>query len=286
MQPFDLIYRLEHASSLDALVSPVQKFIRKYVQPQPLRDLLHGVPIGHPAHPSMVQVPIGLWLSAVVLDQVPGAEQGADVLVGMGSLAAVPAALSGATDWSELNTQAARVGLIHALTTDVALALFAGSLAARRRGHRGLGRGLALLGISTVGVAGVLGGHLSFAQASGANHVADIVDRVPGDWEAVGDFADLPEGEPVTTMLGDVPLMVVRDGLTARVLANRCSHLSGPLSEGELTGSGAEQCVICPWHGSTFRLVDGSVVHGPATAPQPAFDVRVRDGALEVRLRS
>lgn len=286
MQPFDLMYRLEHVSALDAFVVPVQKFFRKYVQPQPLRDLLHGVPVGHPVHPPMVQVPIGLWLSAVALDYIPGADDGADALIGMGILAAVPAAVSGVTDFSELNTQPARVGIVHALSNSVGLLLFAGSLAARRSGRRGLGRSLALLGISSVGVGGVLGGHLSFAQASGANHAADIVDRVPGDWEAVGEFADLPEGEPVTKMLGDVPLMVVRDGLTARVLANRCSHLSGPLVEGELTGSGSEQCVVCPWHGSTFRLVDGSVVHGPATAPQPAFDVRVRDGQLEVRLRS
>ena len=285
MQPFDLIYRLEHVSALDAVISPVQKFFRQYVQPQRLRDLLHGVPIGHPAHPPMVQLPIGLWLSAVALDHVPGAEQGADALVGMGILAAVPAAASGVTDWSELNPRPARVGAVHALANSVGLVLFAGSLAARRSGHRGLGRGLALLGISSVGVGGVLGGHLSFAQASGANHVADMVDRVPADWQAVGTFADLPEGQPVNKLLGEVPLLVVRDGLTARVLANRCGHLSGPLSDGELTGSGAEQCVVCPWHGSTFRLVDGSVVHGPATAPQPAFDVRVRAGALEVRLR-
>ncbi len=234
----------------------------------------------------MVQVPIGLWLSAVVLDRIPGAEKGADALVGMGVLSAVPAAASGATDFSELNPQHARVGAVHALTNIAGLALFAGSLAARRRGRRGLGRGLALLGISGVGLGGLLGGHLSFSQASGANHASDLIDRVPADWQAVGEFADLPEGEAVTRMLGEVPLLIVRDGLTARVLANRCSHLSGPLADGELTGTGPDQCVVCPWHGSTFRLVDGSVVHGPATAPQPSFDVRVRDGALQVRLRS
>ncbi len=285
MQPFDLMYRLEHAASLDALVTPVQKFIRQHLQPRQLRDLLHGVPVGHPVHPPMVQVPIGLWLSAVALDHVRGAERGADALVGMGVVTAIPAAVSGLTDWSELNPPAARVGAVHAVANSVGLALFAGSFAARRSGHRGLGRSLALLGIGSAGIGGLLGGHLSFAQASGANHVADMVDRVPDDWRAVGDLADLPDGEPARRMLGEVPLLVVRNGRTAQVLANRCSHQSGPLSDGELTGSGAERCVVCPWHGSTFRLTNGYVVHGPATAPQPAFDTRVRDGALEVRLR-
>ncbi len=39
-----------------------------------------------------------------------------------------------------------------------------------------------------------------------------------------------------------------------------------------------------PWHGSVFRLSDGWNVEGPATAPQPAFDTRVVDGHVEVRL--
>jgi hypothetical protein len=43
--------------------------------------------------------------------------------------------------------------------------------------------------------------------------------------------------------------------------------------------------VECPWHGSVFRLSDGLNVRGPATAPQPAFDSRIVDGHIEVRLR-
>jgi nitrite reductase/ring-hydroxylating ferredoxin subunit len=64
------------------------------------------------------------------------------------------------------------------------------------------------------------------------------------------------------------------------VITDRCSHLSGPLSDGNL-GDG---CVTCPWHGSVFRLSDGGVERGPATAPQPTFETDIRDGALWVRL--
>jgi nitrite reductase/ring-hydroxylating ferredoxin subunit len=73
---------------------------------------------------------------------------------------------------------------------------------------------------------------------------------------------------------------VVREGREVHVLAERCSHLSGPLSEGELAGG----CLTCPWHGSVFRVADGSVARGPATAPQPAFEVREADGAIQVCL--
>jgi nitrite reductase/ring-hydroxylating ferredoxin subunit len=32
-----------------------------------------------------------------------------------------------------------------------------------------------------------------------------------------------------------------------------------------------------------FRLRDGAVVHGPASVPVPAYDVRVEGGKIEVR---
>ena len=64
-------------------------------------------------------------------------------------------------------------------------------------------------------------------------------------------------------MLGDVPVVVIRDGERVHVLADRCSHLSGPLSDGDYH----DGCLSCPWHGSTFRVADGSVARGPATAP-------------------
>jgi nitrite reductase/ring-hydroxylating ferredoxin subunit len=55
--------------------------------------------------------------------------------------------------------------------------------------------------------------------------------------------------------------------------------MGGPLSEGKLEGD----VVQCPWHGSRFNVTDGSVARGPATFPQPCFEVRVRDGKIEVR---
>jgi nitrite reductase/ring-hydroxylating ferredoxin subunit len=33
-----------------------------------------------------------------------------------------------------------------------------------------------------------------------------------------------------------------------------------------------------------FRVADGAVVRGPATAPQPAFEVREADGTIQVCL--
>jgi nitrite reductase/ring-hydroxylating ferredoxin subunit len=101
----------------------------------------------------------------------------------------------------------------------------------------------------------------------------------PG-WHYLMVSAGLPDGKPVRQLLGEVPVVAVRAGGTVHVLADRCSHLSGPLSDGDL----ADGCLTCPWHGSAFRVGDGSVARGPATAPQPAFRVREVGGAIQVCL--
>jgi nitrite reductase/ring-hydroxylating ferredoxin subunit len=58
-----------------------------------------------------------------------------------------------------------------------------------------------------------------------------------------------------------------------------------PLHLGEVGERDGRKCLKCPWHGSVFRLEDGAVVNGPATAPQPVLDHRVRDGRLEAKVR-
>jgi nitrite reductase/ring-hydroxylating ferredoxin subunit len=63
------------------------------------------------------------------------------------------------------------------------------------------------------------------------------------------------------------------------VLADRCTHRGGPLSEGTIE----DDCVTCPWHGSSFSLTDGGVRRGPAVAPQPVYDVRVEADGIDVR---
>jgi nitrite reductase/ring-hydroxylating ferredoxin subunit len=61
-----------------------------------------------------------------------------------------------------------------------------------------------------------------------------------------------------------------------------CSHYGGPLDEGRVE----DECVVCPWHGSRFRLADGSVARGPATSPQLSYDVRVVDGRVQLKVKA
>jgi nitrite reductase/ring-hydroxylating ferredoxin subunit len=127
---------------------------------------------------------------------------------------------------------------------------------------------------------GLLGGHISFRLAGGANHAEEVPHLVEPGWQYLMTSADLPQGKPVRRLLGEVPVVAVRTGAAVYVLADRCSHMSGPLSDSDLT----DGCLTCPWHGSVFRVADGSVARGPATAPQPAFETREVGGAIQVCL--
>jgi nitrite reductase/ring-hydroxylating ferredoxin subunit/uncharacterized membrane protein len=277
----NLVSYLERAKGLDRLTEPGQRLAR-LLRPGRVRDVLHGVWLGHPLHPMLAQAPIGTWLSASLLDAWPGGQPGTAAasrrLVLAGLAATVPAALSGSTDWSELHEQQMRVGVVHALTNVAAVGLYTASLAIPARA-----RGLRLAGLATVGAGGFLGAHLAYRQSAGANQAEPVPHLLEPGWHdlmTVAELDSLADGEPTRQALGDVPVVVIRDSQGVNVLSGRCSHLSGPLFDGDYH----DGCLTCPWHGSTFRVSDGSVEHGPATAPQPVFRTRIAGEFLQVCL--
>ena len=98
---------------------------QKFVKPAPLRRLLSGTDLGHPSHPMLVQLPIGLWTSTWVLDLIGlGKTKAARTLVGLGVLTALPAVASGMSDWVDTDEAEARVGLVHATTNSIAVVCF------------------------------------------------------------------------------------------------------------------------------------------------------------------
>ena len=194
-----------------------------------------------------------------------------------GLAAAAAAALAGAADWSEQHEQQMRVGVVHAAANVTAAGFYGASLLTRKPAAS---RALRLAGLAAVTAGGLLGGHISFRLSGGVNQAEPVPHLVEPGWHDLMPAAGLDDGRPVRAMVGDVPVVVIRDGRDVRVLAGRCSHLSGPLWEGDLDAG----CLTCPWHGSTFRIADGAVTRGPATAPQPVFSTRVRGGIIQVCL--
>ena len=63
-----VIDALEGAGQLDEVIGRIRPVAEHVVGPFPLRRLLSGTDLGHPSHPMLVQLPVGLWVSTWVLD--------------------------------------------------------------------------------------------------------------------------------------------------------------------------------------------------------------------------
>jgi nitrite reductase/ring-hydroxylating ferredoxin subunit/uncharacterized membrane protein len=273
--------QIEHLQALDQVAEPLQEAVRTLVpQESQLKDLLSGTWLGHPLHPPLTDVVVGAWTSALLLDLVGGeqTEQAADLLIAGGILAAVPTAAAGLSDWAELRDGSRRVGSVHAIGNTTALVLHTLSWTSRRRGARTRGLALSGLGYAIVAFSAWLGGHLSFAQGVGVNQTA--FQDGPSEWTAVIDESELEGAKLTPVQADDVGVLLVRKGPRIYALADRCSHRGCSLHKGKLK----DDAVTCPCHGSTFRL-DGSILKGPATSPQPSFEVRTQEGKIELRTR-
>jgi uncharacterized membrane protein len=164
--PARIAEALETARALDPAVDKLTDIVETALPPGRPRDVLRGGPLGHPLHPIAVLVPAGAWISASVLDFVPGQEKAAQTLIGVGVLGALPAAAAGVADWSALGREQKRVGIVHWASNLTAVGLFTASYLQRRRGHVTSGKVLSLLGLGIVSAAGYLGGHLTYRQAA------------------------------------------------------------------------------------------------------------------------
>lgn len=93
-------------------------------------------------------------------------------------------------------------------------------------------------------------------------------------------LADLPPGQMRCVEIAGVPVLLVhaKDGVFA--VHNICSHAYARMDEGRLRG----HRLICPLHGASFDVRDGTVLGAPATAPLQSFPVRIVDGQIEVHV--
>ena len=166
---------------------------------------------------------------------------------------------------------------MHATSNALATALFAASYAARRRGDDG--RLLALAGGAALSAGGYLGGHLAFAEGVGVDHT--VFEDGGEGWTDMLAESTVADGKPRCVEADGTAVMVVSRGGTIYALSDHCSHLGGPLHEGEVT----DTTVTCPLHESVFALRDGALIHGPPRIRSRPGTRGSERGAIEVRRR-
>jgi nitrite reductase/ring-hydroxylating ferredoxin subunit len=284
-----LVDRIASQPWLDTGADAVKQAVQKVYDGMgsasvPVRNFLHGVWLGHPLHSVITDIVVGAYTTTAILDvgEAGGGEKrlapATDIALATGILSGLGAALAGITDWHVLKGTPKRIGFLHMLFNLSATALYFASFFARKSGNRGLGRALGWTAYGTIFGGAYLGGHLVFVKNIGVDHSAE--------WEQTDEYrqvmpdADLSAGELRKVMLNETPVVLIRKGLTVTAMSDVCAHEGCSLTEqGEL----GVDSIRCRCHGSCYRLSDGKVLEGPSAHPQPVYDVRVRDGQIEVR---
>src|SRR5688572_22346575 len=118
-----LVRTLGDQKSLDSIATPLQEAIRSLFESagtagREAKKFLHGSALGHPLHPALIELPVGAWTLAAILDalELAGLRRNrglADTAIKIGLIGAVGAAVAGAADWSETDGRAKRIGLAH-----------------------------------------------------------------------------------------------------------------------------------------------------------------------------
>jgi nitrite reductase (NADH) small subunit len=83
----------------------------------------------------------------------------------------------------------------------------------------------------------------------------------------------VPAGSVKEFTVEDQEILLVNLGGQFFCLDARCTHAGAPLAEGSLEG----EVLTCPWHGSQFRVTDGTVKRGPAEHNLKVYPVTVKD---------
>src|SRR5215471_2380667 len=190
---------------------------------QKIRNFLNGTWLGEPLHVVLTDLPIGAWTVAIIFDALDLIRKrrefslAADTSLAVGLLGAAGAAITGITDWSDVDPPARQLGLFHGLLNVGVTALFATSFFLRKRNSRTGGRVSAALGYGLMSLSAHLGGKMVYEQRVGVDRTAG--ESFPDDFAAILAESKLAESTPTRAMYEGVPILLVRRGQRIFALA-------------------------------------------------------------------
>ena len=105
-------------------------------------------------------------------------------------------------------------------------------------------------------------------------------DMAQANWIDLGAVEQFQGSELTEALVGRARIAVSwREGKFG-VISGTCNHVGGPLAKGRLDGD----YVVCPWHNWKFHRANGAGEPGFEEDRVPAYEVRVADGRLLVRV--
>jgi nitrite reductase/ring-hydroxylating ferredoxin subunit/uncharacterized membrane protein len=273
---------------IDRVGEAIQGVLRNYFdQPnrRPLANFLHGVWLGHPLHAAITDLPVGAWTCAQIFDYIGAitgnryAKSAGDMATGAGVVGGIAAAAAGLADYSQIAGEQRRYGTVHGILNALGLIAFSWSLLRRMSGDRAGAIPLSTLGYLLTFISADLGGTMVYRYGTAVNRQFDRQGST--DFTPVLAENELGERQLKQVQANGIDVVLVRSNGNIYAMGNTCTHEGCSLANGMvLDGS-----IKCRCHGSQFALASGAVMNGPATSPEPSFDVRVVNGQIEVRER-
>jgi nitrite reductase/ring-hydroxylating ferredoxin subunit len=112
-------------------------------------------------------------------------------------------------------------------------------------------------------------------------------------WSRAIDAADVGEGQKKVATVGQREVLIINRAGKIHAVESTCPHMGARLDRGKVTEDGL---LVCPWHGSSFRLDSGRIA---SWTPRPplvgwflgllgkkkalrVYDTKVEDGSIWV----
>lgn len=96
----------------------------------------------------------------------------------------------------------------------------------------------------------------------------------------VADLDEVEEGYMYPFEVDGEPICLIMIKGKVFAFSDNCTHISGPLNEGELEG----YCLTCPWHGAQFDIRTGKVLRGPARQDILTYPVKIEENGILISL--
>ena len=96
----------------------------------------------------------------------------------------------------------------------------------------------------------------------------------------VAEIDDVEEGELIPFEVDGEPICLTRIEGVVYAFSDNCTHISGPLNEGELEG----HVLTCPWHGAQFDVCTGKALRGPAYQDLMTYPVKIEGNSILISL--
>src|ERR1700730_16810833 len=87
----------------------------------------------------------------------------------------------------------------------------------------------------------------------------------------------LGDGKMLVGHVGEVDVLLVRQGPDIFAVEAHCTHYHGPLAEGLVVGD----TIRCPWHHARFDLRTGAAIGAPALSPVSCYIVQREGGRVK-----